>query len=306
MCIVKEKSYRKTRGIFPPYKKGGEGKKFGKILQHKGLYIFHLTLYLFKNPELPLMIKLLPLILEKIIQVPQSLMDQVFDLYDYIEENKDRIMRTLKNYGYFRFSSQDPVGILKVQPIKGEAFSITVILTYEEHGASDGFYDSDRRKLFINLGNIESRDHFSDIVRHELVHVMDPKTSDEKMSARYPSLGPEGPTTEFLRKYFNSPEEFDAFSSERIHVFKRNLERYPDIDPKKLLRFLAAIEKKAPKEVYNASYSDLIPLFNPNPVSNPLENKKHFNGFMFLLKHWRQKPTLYRQFLKRAYLELIK
>lgn len=242
--------------------------------------------------------------MEKIIQVPEETLDKVEYLFDYIERNAEAIINHIEKEDHYIFSR--PIGKLPVTPLKGDPFYVTVVLLFEEGSSMGGAYSYENKMLLINLDSIESKEKFVEVVHHELVHAMDPKSYDQKMINRYPISTSRGPNSKsFIYKYLKAPEEFDAFSSQILRVLKKNLERHPEIPPKRLLTFLSNILSKDPAEVYSSKYEDLLPLFNSKPTTNLMLNRKEFLIAMELFRNWRRKPTLYKQFLKRAYLELV-
>lgn len=154
----------------------------------------------------------------------------------------------------FSIGKEGLIGELKLfDPYKKEKVSISVnIINDEDKGLGKFNKDSG---ITVNMAKAYNKEEFIDILYHEAVHAIDPKSGKvtSTMATNRQNYG----------AYASSPQEFDAVTSQSINILSRNLEKL-DAD---VLPMAKNTIKKLANEVVKGEYIDpdkykkLLPLF---------------------------------------------
>lgn len=245
---------------------------------------------------------------EKIIKVPQKIIDDARVAYYYITKNEKKLakkLNTTTSNAYVDKSFKD-------------YFTVTDMKTGEDRGVSLGLYNDpedgsgggvevidNALAVVVNMANIQDLRSFTDTVKHEIIHMMDPKLTDPQV---YTGLEPRDadPTINYP-KYVKTPREFDAFSSVLISKIKENLDEKSDNiqqDSKAIIQLFSDLASQELRTVaLNPKYRPLIKYFSDKTDSN--NSLGEFVNELGMAKTWADKPTLYKQFLKRLGTELL-
>ena len=273
------------------------------------------------------MIKLINILNEIIsesntIKIPDSELKKVDVLFEFIiknfsrlgsqvtqknsSENNPIVFNTFKNY--FKLIGYDK------KPV-----NINVGFYYEPMNNVAGRMDSVTNTLLIPVSNTppKSLNDFKETIEHELIHSIDPKTSNQDLFHREfrkkgAAPNPEDESFEKdLNKYLKSPWEFDAFTTPLINRIKKNLNKfkskkaYLDL----LNKYLYDLKTKDPQDIVSESNYNWIPFIFTNEdwdVDNiddvdMDEVMEDYNIESSKLKAWSTKPTLYKRFTQRLY-----
>lgn len=118
----------------------------------------------------------------------------------------------------YTHKNSGPIGDIKIfNPYTGKKVSINVEVVIDPNDRSYGSYNRSVNTIFISMENLDSKNTFIDILYHEAVHAIDPKSKNTKYYYDYDD-------------YSKSPEEFDAVSSQVINTISRNLSKIGEID----------------------------------------------------------------------------
>lgn len=171
----------------------------------------------------------------------------------------------------FAIGKEGLIGELKLfNPYKKEKVSISVnIIDDKDKGLGKFNKDSG---ITVNMARAYSKEEFMDILYHEAVHAIDPKSGKVTsiMATNRQNYG----------AYASSPQEFDAVTSQSINILSRNLEKL-DAD---VLPMAKNDIKKLANEVVKGEYIDrdkykkLLPLF---------ASHLSFNQFFEMYNHTR-------------------
>jgi hypothetical protein len=270
------------------------------------------------------MIKLINILKEivegKAIEVPDEEMNKVDDLYKYIHDhledlktkapqdgNKPLVLPKFKNY-------------FTITPIGQNTISVSAGL-YNDPGdfaAGRGTKATDdttakidlaKKHIIINLASFENLDeqYFEELVRHELIHAIDPKTAKKSLYTKT-VVGAEKNrkfnanvaknATEKYTRMFQTPEEFTAHAGTYIGTIKKSLSKIEDPAQKEVYKKLIA---KLPQDLKNKDieavkqdpqYKETMPwLFATN-------DDHAFDTNLQVIKSWMNNPDLAKKFLQ--------
>lgn len=245
---------------------------------------------------------------EKVVKVSPKIVDDAKAAYSYITKNEKKLAKKLNR------STNDAY----VDRAFKNYFTVTDMKTGEERSVSLGLYNDpedgsgggvevidNALVVVVNLANTQDLRSFIDTIKHEIIHTMDPKLTDPQV---YAGLEPRDadPTINYP-KYVKTPREFDAFSSVLISKIKENLdEKSSNIvkDSKAIIQLFTDLISQDLKTVaLNPNYRTLVKYFSDK--TDPNSSLGEFVNELGMVKTWTEKPTLYKQFLKRLGMELL-
>jgi hypothetical protein len=267
---------------------------------------------------------------EAIVRVPQAILAKSKEVFNYIKSRlEDLKTKSPKDYNkpYIDSKFKD---YFKFKDLKKQNLVISIGFYNDSNDVGAGRMDNKNNVLLINLAyfNPENFSDFLNLLEHELVHAMDPKTRDQRLyDLMYAKKGAEpvgsklnlsksGGKSEFetnLDKYFKSPWEFDAFTAPLINNIKFNFQKIQDPNSKqeyiKLINYLLSdIKTKSIEQISNDTKYGKLPWFfskhkwdekNTDIVTNT------YNYELEKMKRWSLEPKLYQRFTKRLGTELI-
>lgn len=263
---------------------------------------------------------------EKIVKIPQDVLDKVDKLYDYIKSNfKNLSQKTTKNsvdnphklpkfQNYFQLKS-----LAANKPKKSNqqgdngttdnlVINIEVAVFNNEEDIGEAYMDVSKRLLIINLAHFKDKNDFEENIEHELVHAVDPKLGDMEVYSKIHQKGAEA--SEDYTKYIKSPWEFDAFTAPLINKLKYTTNKLGD-KKREYTTLLSQMFSDLKTQGYesvveNDKYTPLVWLFTKKEWNE--ENwEAAWNTYQIeisKISNWVTKPTLYKQFLKRLGTEL--
>ncbi len=238
-----------------------------------------------------------------IVRVPQEIIDQLDDVYDYVKKNEDKLKEVAPEDFSAPFIPSKYNKYLKFNDLKGEPIEVSIGLYNDPKDAGAGRMDTKNDVMLINLAFLGDKESFLDLGEHELVHAMDPKVRDVKIFGKiYPKKGAE--PDQDINKYYKSPWEFDAFTAPLINKLKKNADKAGPDSVKLLYQMLSDLKTKDVEAVKSDSKYDSMPwLFSSKEWAD--ENwpavYREFAAELNKIKTWTTKPTLYKQFLQRVY-----
>ena len=186
------------------------------------------------------MVKLLDILLESIeesktIKLDKSVLPQIEEIYRqfkiYYEDNDS--MEYLKN-----IKKPIKLGRIKFNNQYNSNFKgVSVWLVYDENKDLRGLYSSVNGTIAININSDvgEKKSNFTNALYHELVHAVDPKLTDKKISTSYydkqaKKYDKDVSSGDFI-KYLKKPSEFDAWSSTFVNKVEDGMDKLPENDP---------------------------------------------------------------------------
>jgi hypothetical protein len=269
--------------------------------------------------------KLLDILLEvlresKPITLDKSVYPQMEKVYDNFKklENDENTKR------YFEYGGIGvTLGRITFNNTYDPSFKgVDVDLHFDHNKNIRGSYNTSTSTVYINFNsNVgETKFGFLKTLYHELVHAIDPKLNNYKISNSFfknldKKYDRDKSSGEYS-KYLKNPAEFDAFSSTYINQIKDGLELLPDADKQKvkaalkvLINTLLGLLKKYPNgnygdfEVSSMGFNDLL----ENNIDQLLTiNKLIFEGstsmteeFFSNVIRYLNKPSLFKKYIQR-------
>ena len=272
------------------------------------------------------MIKLIDILKEivsesKIVKVPESALDMLEDIYNYIDKNiQDISNKSPKEYNDPYIPSQYKE-VIKIKDLKGQDVNVSIGFYNNPDDAGAGRMDTRKDIMLVNLAYFGDKEDFLELGEHELVHAMDPKVRDVKLFGReYAKKGAEPSGSKFvlsksnpnqkseldknMEKYIKSPWEFDAFTTPLINKLSKSFGKVGNKKKFKqdMLRLFSEIRTKSIEDVLNDDE-----LLGTGWLFSSREWKQDnwdailadFKRDLSMIKTWSTKPTLYKRFLKR-------
>jgi hypothetical protein len=206
-------------------------------------------------------------------------MEKIYDEFKELENDEDmkryfEFGGTAVTLGRIRFKNQyDP-----------KFDGVDVDLEFKDDKRERGSYRSSNKTVYINFNSDVGKDKtfFMNTLYHELVHAIDPKVNDYKVSTslnkNLDAKNAIDKSSADYTKYIKDPAEFDAFSSSFVNKIKDELEILQD--PFKQLA------KDDLKDLING----LLGILKSNPNANLDINQKLFDDFYS--KYWYQIATI--------------
>jgi hypothetical protein len=252
---------------------------------------------------------------EKIVKVPQEALAKSKEIYDYIQQNLEKLKQKGKGKPYV-----DPKfkNAIKLKDLRGNDVSVSIGVYDNKSDRSEALMDPNGNILSINLAHLSDYSTFEDHIEHELVHAMDPKVSDprvlygdEKGRGGIAKKGADPVDDgDMYTKYIKSPWEFDAFTAPLINKVSAGLNKMGD--QKKtyqqlLTKLFSDIRTKSLDDILQIeAYIPLAWIFTKRDWTE--ENwGAAWNDYateLSKMQRWATKPTLYKRFLKRVGTEL--
>jgi len=252
-----------------------------------------------------------------IIQIPKTELDKADKVYNYIQKNFDKISKQTEGRDSdHSLTSAKLKKYFNLTDYKGNQRNISVGFYNDPDDYSSGKMYSGPDFLLININNFKNLDliEFKELIEHELIHSIDPKTNDadihNKLSNKKAKIPQSGVSDEehnrIVYKYLKSPWEFDAFTAPLINRIKNNINKSEDPNHLKELlnQFFSDLRNKEPEELILEPKYKIIPwLFTTVDWSSNNINKVDTDYIqeMDKIKVWLSKPTLYTRFLKRLF-----
>lgn len=262
---------------------------------------------------------LMELVERKVIELPKEQESKIEDVYKYIKANINNLLTTAPQ------DSNKPLIVPKfrnyfgITPIGSEKIVVSVGLynNPEDFAGGRGAQARDvlskvdlaRKHILINLAMFSrySEQEFEELVRHELIHAIDPKTSQKHLYAKA-SSATAGDRTRYVklsknaaeryRRLFQRPEEFTAETGTMVATIKKNLEKIQDIkkrdEYKKLIIQLPQdLKNKEVEDVQqNSQYKKALPDILGTANENDLYNKLN------VIQGWMENPEYSKKFLQ--------
>lgn len=231
-------------------------------------------------------------ILEKIIKLPDSEFEKIKKLWDIFNKMKGEWVNKTNSFDnpYYPIQFRN---FFQMNDMRGNYIRINVGVykdSMRKYGVAKVDTDNPIPTILINLNGTFGFDEFENIIEHELIHVIDPKVNMEPLATNLfkkygadPSKG-----KEHLDKYFKSPWEFDAYSSNIIRSFKNCVNKNSN-NKKDIYNLISDIKNIEPHLIHRKWGSWLR------------ENK--IIGLMFM-QRWKETPSLWKRFLQRLYSEI--
>lgn len=218
------------------------------------------------------MIKLVHILRElveaKAIEVPDTEMDKVDKLYDEIDRKFDELSKEAPQDSRNPLIRSEFRNYFTITPIGQKTIGVSVGLYNDPRDYAGGRgikardmdlkIDLSKKYILINLANFKahSKQQFENLIRHELVHAIDPKTSQEHLySKEAGATSKQQKKARFFKnqmeKYvqmFQTPGEFAAEASTMIGTIKKNLKKIEDEPTKEAYKKLII---KLPQDLKN-------------------------------------------------------
>ena len=271
------------------------------------------------------MIKLIDLLTEKIVKIPQDQLSKASSAFSYIENNLDSLKKkSPKSYKQDPYVPMSFKNMFNMKDLRGNLTSISLGLYNDPKDGAYARMDQQNMAVMANLAKLTDEHDFTVNIEHELIHAIDPKAFDPDLDAKLGVGAPKAPgknaSPEDIEQYekdlishLNSPAEFDAHTSTLINTIASGLAK-KDKDKKlmaavksQLFRALSDIKTKSYDEVYNEYKNTAVPfLFLRGPwIKDRLESARDsFYSELVKIKAWSTDEGLYRRFLRRLSTEL--
>jgi hypothetical protein len=255
---------------------------------------------------------------EKVIQVPQEVLDKSKSLYDYVNKVKDKVIKKGAISGNNPYVDPKLKDYFKLKDLTGNDISVSIgfFNDPEDDGEANMAVGTDT--LSINLAKLSNYDyhHFEDNIEHELVHAMDPKLrntrvhfGDEKGKGGVEKKGiiPAGSDEQAsYTKYIKSPWEFDAFTAPLVNKISKSINKTGE-NKKQYRQLLINLFSDLRTQDFNElaasdKYAPLAWLFTKKEWDEKNWNAAYDEYVTELNKisRWITKPTLYKRFLQRV------
>lgn len=247
-------------------------------------------------------------LVEKIVKISDDFEEKAKEAYDLIKTHKDKWLPLSgdMDHPYFPIQFRN---FLEVNNMRGQRIKVHIGVfnaDLEESGIAGIDTSNPFPTILINLNGVRSLADFTESIEHELIHLMDPKVMDtdglaDRMWGKYGIDKTE--TEEQITKYYKSPWEFDAYSTNIINHIKRRLKAYP-VYRKKIWELMSAISKKTTKEIIMDYDWCVLFLSSLGLKDDWREAYQIAYGQLRCLKIWSTKPTLWKKFLQRLHAEI--
>ena len=266
------------------------------------------------------MIKLVDLLLEKAIKIPQDQLSKVGPAFSYVQKNmaalKKKSPSSHQEDPYVPKAFKD---LFQLKDLRNNMVFVSLGFYNEPGDQAYARADTENRAVMVNLDKVKDEHDMETNVEHELVHLIDPKAFDRELDAKYGAPAPTPPgenaTPEELDRYerdfirhIGSPAEFDAHTATLINTISMGLSKKdkPAETMRKvreqLLSALSDIRSRDYEDVYEQYKSTAVPfLFMRGPwIKDRLETARaNFADELVKIKAWSSDESLYRRFLKR-------
>lgn len=272
------------------------------------------------------MIKLVDILKEvlategKAIEVPDEEMDKVGELYRYVHSNLEDLKTKAPQDGNKPLILPKFKNYFTITPIGQNTIKVSAGL-YNDPGdfaagrgtkATDDTtakIDLTKKHIIINLASFESSDEqqFEELVRHELIHAIDPKTAKKSLytktavgaekNRKFNANQAKNPTEKYTRM-FQTPEEFTAEAGTVVGTVKKRLAKIDDPATKASYKRLIT---KLPQDLKNKEVDDVKqdPQYKETMPWLLATNDDHtFDTRLKVMKSWMENPELSKKFLQ--------
>lgn len=272
------------------------------------------------------MIKLVDILKEvlategKAIEVPDKEMDKAGELYRYIHTNLEDLKTKAPQDGNKPLVLPKFKNYFTITPIGQNTIKVSAGL-YNDPGdfaAGRGTKATDdttakidlaKKHIIINLASFESLDEqqFEELVRHELIHAIDPKTAKQSLYSktvvganknRKFNANVAKNATEKYTRMFQTPEEFTAEAGTVVGTVKKSLAKIEDPATKASYKQLIT---KLPQDLKNKEVEDIKqdPQYKETMPWLLATNDDHtFDTRLRVMKSWMENPNLSKKFLQ--------
>lgn len=266
------------------------------------------------------MIKLVNILKEileaKAIEIPEEEIKKIDGLYSYITSNLEKIKeKSTTPYIDPKFKNYFTITPIGKNPIK---ISVQFKNDPKDFAAGRGTkaftkgIDLDKKSISLNLAKFDSindKEDFEELIRHELIHAIDPKTSRSDLYTKVSTKADihrkfnvaqaKNPYVKFA-KSFQTPEEFEAEASVIINTIKKNLNNIEDSNQKEtykklILKFPQDLKDKDVNTIINQDYyKDTMRWLLSSPGDKIVQRATIMQG-------WMENPDFSKKFLQILY-----
>jgi hypothetical protein len=266
------------------------------------------------------MIKLVDLLLEKAIKIPQDQLSKVGPAFSYIERNRKTLAKkSPSSHESDPYVPKPFKDLFQLKDLRDNMVFVSLGLYNEPEDQAYARADIGNMTVMVNLDKIKDEHDMETNVEHELVHMIDPKAFSAELDAKYGVAAPTPPGEDatpeevgdyekaFI-KHISSPAEFDAHTATMVNTVSMGLsktDKPADVMRKvrdQLFRALSEIKTQDYEDVYERYKSTAVPfLFMRGPwIKDRLETARaNFADELVKIKAWSTDPALYKRFLKR-------
>jgi hypothetical protein len=261
------------------------------------------------------LIDILKEILEgKAIEVPEEEIKKIDGLYSYITSNLEKIKeKSTTSYIDPKFKNYFTITPIGKSPIK---VSVEFKNDPKDFAAGRGTkaftkgIDLDKKNISLNIAHfasISDKEDFEELIRHELIHAIDPKTSRSDLYTKTAAKADKhrkfnvaqakNPNVKFA-KYFQTPEEFEAEAGTIIGTIKKNLNSIEDSNQKEaykklILKFPQDLKDKNVEDIVNMdNYKDTMRWLLSSPGDKIIQRATIIQG-------WMENPDFTKKFLSK-------
>lgn len=251
----------------------------------------------------------------KVIDVPQSEIDKVEKLYNYINSNLEDLKSKSPKESHRAYIPRETRYVFSIEPIKLKKHIPISVGFYNNPdvnhaGNADTTTNTDVRfdlvkkdkAVIINLAKWNDKftlQQFEQLIEHELVHAIDSKTERGDFARAASEKNPDAFSAKDLEKYHQQPHEFDAQSTATLKVAKRNLDKHYKEDKEAreayinlFIRLMNDLKTRTPEDVY---YDDAYSEYMKYLLS---DNDMYWEAVLWIAD-WVKDPKLYKKFRSR-------
>jgi hypothetical protein len=271
------------------------------------------------------MIKLVDLLLEKAIKIPQDQLSKVGPAFSYIEKNMTALKKkSPKSYTEDPYVPKGFKDLFQLKDLRGNMVFVSLGLYDEPEDQAYARADQGNRAVMVNLDKVRDKYDMETNVEHELVHMIDPKAFDPELDAKLGSPAPTPPgedaTAEEIEQYeqdfikhIGSPAEFDAHTATLVNTISMGLSKKDKpaetmrAVKRQLTKMLSDIRTEDRGTVYERYKNTAVPfLFMRGPwIKDRLSvAQDNFYDELVKIKAWSTDDALYRRFVKRLAMEM--
>jgi hypothetical protein len=242
----------------------------------------------------------------KPITLDKDVFPQMEKVYaNFLEESKDE-----RVVAYIEGGGEATLGRIKFKNPYDPSFDgVIVRLVFNEDRNTRGWYNRSTRDVYINVNSKvgSSKSIFINTLYHELVHAIDPKLNNKKVTDNlYSKLNTKNAkdTSDDHIKYLKNPAEFDAWSSTFINRIKNNLEDLEDMHRQKakvalrgVLNYLLLGLNNKPLDNSDADIDQELETIKTLLFGSSGED---MSEFLYNMIHYlNEKPSLFKKYIKR-------
>lgn len=225
---------------------------------------------------------------------------------EMLKINKSEDLKKFESTVHDPLIPNDLKNIYKLNRIDGKKITVSVAFYYEKEKTNEKTYAVviDDTTIALNAASfgLLYLNELKKYIRHELVHLSDPKYTDSELYSRITDKGGDDNVA-----YFKLLHEFDSWSHQIISTIEENFKEIDNPEDKMYFqRNIWALIDQLKNEGYSEAYYDfkdnaVTRLFSTNGlnIKNQRVILKNFIIYLNVLDSWKTKPTLFKTFLKR-------